>query len=181
MTERSAWTVVPWKRVIEAGLLTTTEASPSLTPEPANAAPSALTLFSLSWKPDAWAGARASTPAMPSARAEAWRRGEIGIAGTLLTGLLAGVRRGRRAISPALGAGPTVPSGLGAAALYRGGWSREGVPRHGGGRYSCPVHPAPERSARHVRVHSNAVPSRTPLGDTPAVRRALGGLPVGEH
>src|SRR5690606_29872548 len=43
--------------------------SPSAAAEPAYARPVALTLFSLSWKPAAWASAKASTPAMPSASA----------------------------------------------------------------------------------------------------------------
>src|SRR5690606_27113369 len=108
MTERSAWTVVPSKRVIVAGLLTTTEASPSLTPEPANAAPRPLTLLSLSWEPDAWTGARASARRMRSARTEACRVGEIRIENLLTECLRIVVWR----------------------ALYRGGWSCTGVPRH---------------------------------------------------
>jgi hypothetical protein len=70
ITVRSTWAVVPSNWVIVAGLFATTEASPLATPEPAKARPMALTLFSFSWKPEAWAWPKDSTPAMPRASAD---------------------------------------------------------------------------------------------------------------
>ena len=55
---------------IAAGLFATTEVSPPAVAEPAKARPMALTLFSLSWKPDAWAWPNASAPQIASASAE---------------------------------------------------------------------------------------------------------------
>ena len=70
-TVTSAWTWAFLNVDIAAGLLATTEASPLAEALPANARPIALTLFSLSWKPDACAWPpNASAPAMPRASAE---------------------------------------------------------------------------------------------------------------
>src|SRR5690606_40001108 len=67
---RSTCTARSSKVLIAAGLLTTTEVSLSAAAEPAPARPVAWTLFSLSWKPEAWAWPMARAPATPRARAD---------------------------------------------------------------------------------------------------------------
>src|SRR5690606_6290015 len=160
MTDRSAWTVVPSKRAIVAGLLTTTEASPSLTPEPANAAPRPLTLFSLSWKPEAWAGAMASAPRMPSARAEAWKIGDIRIAETLLVWSCWSC------------GGATIPWRM---VPHRCPASRPGT-------VSCRAdREAPVTRCIHVRRHPATRPPPPPLGHAPARRGPVVRAPLGQH